>query len=225
MVKEKIDLLMVRENFEHDFSIIDARVSFKGGATIEITDTTYPKYLIHLYVYYGGEWIIYHHSVDFAPNQWFKGMNTKRRKWRWKVFAFEGDNLKLVFQHTYNEKGRVVEFVLDSESSMYDKAYVEKAIKFEKENECIVFVKSKYHEKLKKEFPDFGKILPLEENIFDVYASYEIKRHDIETKRENYWRTNKVWQYEGQAEITVDHTENWIEYPQEKVFEDIVNYE
>jgi hypothetical protein len=144
-----------------------------------------------------------------------------RQRWRLKIYAFEGEDLKQVFQETYNEEGKNVEFILDSESSKLDKIYIEKALVFEKENKCTVFIKTKYHEKLKKEFPNFNRIFDKDQELQNIYASYEIKRHEIETKRQNSFNTHKIWD-RSRAAITFNHTENWVEYKQEEVFEDII---
>lgn len=225
MVKEKIDLLLVREDFDWDVELINCSVNFIKEPFIEVNDEKYKNYLVQLYSFYNGEWIIYNHFWGLPPYHWFKGVSTRRHKWRWKVYAFEGDNLKLVYQHTYNEKDRNVELIFESESSNLDKIYLQKAIEFEKINQCKVFVKSKYYAKLKEWFPNFDRIYPPHETLQNIYASYEIKRHEIENKRQNYWYTNKFWQYEGECEITSEHKENWVEYKQEEVFEDIINYE
>ena len=118
-------------------------------------------------------------------------------------------------------EGKNVEFILDSESSKLDKIYIEKALVFEKENKCTVFIKTKYHEKLKKEFPNFNRIFDKDQELQNIYASYEIKRHEIETKRQNSFNTHKIWD-RSRAAISFNHTENWLEYKQEEVFEDII---
>jgi autotransporter strand-loop-strand O-heptosyltransferase len=229
MVKEKIDLLMVRENLNYDFYGINAIPSFKDGAKIEIYDTKYSKYLLHLYAYREGKWILFNEFIDLLPLHWARGGSTKREKWRWKIFAFDQDDLKLVYQYTYDETDKNIEFILDSESSIYDKEYVKKALAFEKENKCQVFIKSKFHKKLKKEFPDFERIFATEDDLtlIDIYASYKIKRHEIENRRYNYQYTYKLWMAseEGVPEINRYHRENWLEYRQEEVFDDIINYE
>lgn len=225
MVKEKIDLLMVRENFDHDFSLVNAGVTFKDHASISLNDFTYKRYLMQLFVYHSGEWVIYHEESNFGPTSWFKCHESKRRKWRFKLYGFEGDNVRLLLQKTYDEKNKNIEFIFDSEGYKYDKAYFQKALSFEEQNKCKVFIKSKFYQKLKKEFPDFPRIFSKDENLEDMYASYKIKRHEIETKRKNVWYTNKLWVNQARSDITFDHHENWVEYPQEQVFEDIINYE
>ena len=230
MVKEKIDLLMVRENLNYDFYGINAIPSFKDGAKIEIYDEKYSNYLVHLYARRGNDWILFHYFLNLKPFHWAKWDSTKREKWRWKVFAFEENNLKLVYQYTYDETDKNIEFILDSESSIYDKKYLEKAILFEKENKCQVFLRSKFHKKLKEEFPDFKRIFAPEESLslIDIYACYRIKRYSITNKNEtNYFYTNKIWMAaeQGIPEISRNHRQDWVEYKQEEVFDDIINYE
>jgi autotransporter strand-loop-strand O-heptosyltransferase len=221
MVKEKIDFLMASEQFEHDFSLINAEVSFKNTPYIAIHDTSSKRFLVHLLAYYGGEWVAVHEESNFLPHTYWQSFFTTRQRWRFKVYTFEGENLKLVLQETYNEKNKNIEFVLDSESSKLDKLYLEKALAFEKENNCTVFIKSKYHEKLKKEFPEFNRIFSKDQELQDIYSSYTIKRHEIENNRQNRWNTNKIWD-RGRTSITFNHNENWSEYRQEEVFEDII---
>lgn len=225
MVKEKIDLLIAREDISLDFSLVNAEVSFLNGPRIQINDSKYSVYLVQLFTYYAGEWIINYEDSNFAPFNWYKSAHTKRQKWRFKVFAFDGDSLRLVLQQTYNEKNKNVEFVLDSEGSKYDKVYIEKAISFAKENECNIFIKTKFYKKLRQDFPHFKNILSPDVILPDVYASYNIKRHEIESKRHDMWYTNKLWIDRARSDISVDHHENWTEYQQENVFDDIINYE
>jgi hypothetical protein len=35
--------------------------------------------------------------------------------------------------------------------------------------------------------------------------------------------SDKLWMNRGRADITVDHHENWVEYKQEDIFDDIIN--
>jgi hypothetical protein len=74
---------------------------------------------------------------------------------------------------------------------------------------------------LKKEFPNFNRIFDTDQELQNIYASYEIKRHEIENKRQNSFNTHKIWD-RRRAAVSYNHTENWLEYKQEKVFEDIV---
>jgi hypothetical protein len=212
---------MASEQFDHDFSLIDAEVNFKNTPYIAIHDANSKRFLVHLLAYYGGEWVTVYEESNFLPHSYWQSFFTTRQRWRFKVYAFEGENLKLVLQETYNEENKNIEFVLDSESSKLDKSYLEKALAFEKENNCTVFIKSKYHEKLKKEFPEFNRIFSKEQELQGIYCSYTIKRHEIENNRQNRWNTNKIWD-RGRASVTFNHNENWLEYKQEEVFEDII---
>lgn len=221
MVKSKIDMLIASEEFDHDFSLINAKVSFNKGPLIEIDDSRVESFLVNLLTYHGGEWVVNYENSRFLSTQHYKSFMSTRQRWRLKIYAFEGEDLKQVFQETYNEEGKNVEFILDSESSKLDKIYIEKALVFEKENKCTVFIKTKYHEKLKKEFPNFNRIFDKDQELQNIYASYEIKRHEIETKRQNSFNTHKIWD-RNRAAITFNHTENWVEYKQEEVFEDII---
>jgi len=225
MVKEKIDLLMVREGVEEDFSLVDATVSFLGSPKIQINEDKYKRYLVQLYTCYKGEWVIHFEDGNFPPKSWYQAFDTKRQKWRFKVFAFDGDSLRLLMQETYDEKGKNIEFIFDSEGSKYEIEYMKKAIAFEEQNKCTVHIRSKYHEILRNHFPNFKNIHKFEDSIPNIYASFKITRHEIESKRKDMWYTNKIWIEKARSDISYDHHENWTEYTQDYVFDDIINYE
>ena len=85
--------------------------------------------------------------------------------------------------------------------------------------------KTRFYKKLRQEFQHFKNILSPDVILPGVYASYNIKRHEIESKRHDMWYTNKLWIDRARSDISVDHHENWTEYQQENVFDDIINYE
>ena len=100
---------------------------------------------------------------------------------------------------------------------------MKKVLEFEKENQCRAVVTSKHHEKLKKTFPNFERLYPFDTKFGNIYASYDIKRHEIETKKTSVFGSEKLWMNRGRTDATVDHHENWLEYKQEDIFDDIIN--
>jgi autotransporter strand-loop-strand O-heptosyltransferase len=117
MVKEKINFLIKKEDSDYDFSDINAISSFFDGPKIEIRDARYKKYLIYLYVYREEKWILFNNFPDLSPFHWAKGTSNEKEKWRWKVFAFEENHLKLVYQYTYKDiKNKLQIFNSESEN-------------------------------------------------------------------------------------------------------------
>ena len=232
MVKEKIDQLVEKLNLgldpnksEEDFSLINAEASFLNGPKILIKDTKYKNYLVHLFYFYKGEWIGAHEDANVESGYSYESFISNRNKWRFKVYAHENNNIKLVYQKTYNEKGEKILIEFGTDSSDLEKVYLKKAIEFEKENECEVWIKSKYSDKLKLDFPNFNRFVSMKESFSGYYAYFNITRHEIETNRHDHQYSKKLWLNRGKPNITINHSENWIEYPQEELFEDIMNYE
>lgn len=223
MVKEKIDLLIANENIDLDIKLINAAVSFEDNVKIQISEKRYPSFLVQLLHFYNGEWVIYHEEHKAPQDYNFEFFASNRQKWKFRVYAFENQKIKLVFQETYDEKNKNILFKFDCESSEIEKTYLLKALEFEKENQCQVVITSKHHEKLKKAFPSFSRLYPNGTRFANIYASYTIKRHEIETKKFDIFGTNKLWINRGRSDVTVDHHENWAEYKQEAVFDDIIN--
>jgi autotransporter strand-loop-strand O-heptosyltransferase len=223
MVKDKIDLLISNENIDLDVKLINAKISFLESPHIEIFETRYPRYMVQLFHFHDNQWVIYHEEHNAPQNYNFKFFASNRQKWKVRIYAFENEKIKLVFQETYDEKNKNILFRFDSESSEVEKIYLKKVLEFEKENQCRAVVASKHHEKLKKAFPNFERIYPFETKFGNIYASYNIKRHEIETKKTSVFGSDKLWMNRGRADITVDHHENWVEYKQEDIFDDIIN--
>lgn len=223
MVKEKIDLLIANENIDLDLKLINAEATFNGNPRIKILDKTYPNFLVQLLHFYNNEWVIYHEEHNAPQDYNFYFYASNRQRWKFRVYAFENEKIKLVFQETYNEEGKNILFKFDSESSEVEKTHLLKALEFEKKNKCKVVITSKHHKKLKEAFPSFTRIYPEGTLFSDIYASYDIKRHEIQTKKQNVFGTEKLWMHRGRADVSTDHHENWCMYKQEDVFDDIIN--
>jgi hypothetical protein len=217
----------VKQNIEEngDFSLINAKASFFNGPAIEISDSRCVNYLVQLLYFYKGEWIVSYEGPNVESGFSYGSYITNRHKWKWLVYGYENQEIKLLFQKTYNEKDKRILIEFSTDSSELEKVYFAKAMKYQKENSCEVWIKSKYHKKLKEAFPNFVRFLKPSDNVDDVYAYYNITRNEIETKRFDHQYSKKLWANRARPNITVNHQENWIEYPQEELFEDIMNYE
>lgn len=223
MVKEKIDKLIIDENLDIDFSLINAKIQYYPTVRVDIFEKR-KRYLIQLLVKYNNEWVVNAEEViDGTTGCFYESYSTNRQLWKFRVYGFENDNLKLLLQNTYNEEGKNIVFDFDTESSKVEENYVLKSIEFEKENNCIIYIRSKYYKKLREVYPEFSRILNITHPIMGIYSRYRITRNEIETNRHDTFFTNKLWLNKGRIDITLNHNENWVEYKQEEVFDDIVN--
>lgn len=205
--------------------MINVKAEFFNKPKIKIEDTRCVNYLVQLLYFYKGEWIVSYEGPNVESRFSFGSYITNRHKWKWLVYGYENEQIKLLFQKTYDEKGKKIMLEFETDSSELEKVYFAKAMKYQKENSCEVWIKSKYHKKLQKAFPDFVRFLKPFENLEDAYAYYNITRNEIETNRFDNQYSKKLWANRARPNITINHQENWIEYPQEEVFEDIMNYE
>ena len=208
-----------------DFSTINAEISYNPTPHIVINDPTCDEYLLELYFKYRGRWTLSHSSYNFASDTFFSSYITTRNKRRFKVYGFVGDELKLLLQNTYDETGKRVVFNLHSESSKIDAAYISKAIEFQKQNCCIVFVKTRFSNLLKNSGNPFVEILDTSVDIENIYATFDIRRNETQTKTQFDSFSRKHWPQRGKSLETFDHQHNWMYYSQEDVFDDIINYE
>ena len=214
---------------DSDFSIINATVDYRNRAKITISDTAYDMYLVQVYIYYNNEWIIYHEEGYAINGYFFHAHTTIRHKWKFMVYGFDNDNIKLLLQNTYSEKNKNILFIFDTESSNIENEYVRKSLKFEKDNKCTIFIKSKFYNKLRKSFPDFNRIFDIQDTLdCNIYAAYTITQNEIATKKFDIEFNNNKFILQhggGLSNITHNHRENWMEYSQEDVFDDIINHE
>ena len=208
-----------------DFSTLNAEISYNPSPYIAINDPTCEEYLVQLDCMYKGAWVFSHSQHEFYAYTYFSSFVRTRNKWRFKVYGFVGDELRLLLQNTYDETGKKVVFTLHSESSKIDAAYISKAIEFQKQNCCIVFVKTKFHKLLKNLSNPFVEVVDVSTRIDDVYAAFDIRKNEILTHSHDDWMSKKIWPERGKVLQTFAHQHDWMYYSQEDVFDDIINYE
>ena len=208
-----------------DFSSINAEVSYNPSPKITINDSLCDEYLVQLWFKYRGKWVISHADYKFPAYNFFHSYITTRNKWRFKTYGFVGDAFKLLLQNTYDETGERVVFNLHSESSKIDAAYISKAIEFQKQNCCIVFVKTRFSNLLENLGNPFVKVVNPSVDINNIYATFDIRQNEILTKQHKDWTTHKHWPERGKSLETFNHQRDWLYYSQEDVFDDIIHYE
>ena len=207
------------------FSSLDAEVSYNPSPKITINDSLCDEYLVQLWFRYRDKWMLSHTDYKFPAHSFFSSYITARNKWRFKVYGFVGDTFKPLLQNTYDETGKKVVFNLHSESSKIDTAYISKAIEFQKQNCCIVFVKTRFSNLLENLGNPFVKVVNPSVDINNIYATFDIRKNEILTRQHKDCGTHKHWPERGKSLETFNHQHNWLYYSQEDVFDDIIHYE
>jgi len=222
-----------------DFATINTEISYNGYPCIAINDNKCNVYLMQLFYTYQDKWTLEHEDWGFQPYYCWRSFITLRNKWKVEIYGIVDDKLTILLRNTYNESGRNVVFVLDSESSTLDATYIKKAIKFQKQTHSFVFVKTRFHKLLKDMANPFVKVVGLSTNIENVYSTFRIRQNEILSNQSSCfkkiyfpksmsnsdWISDKHWPLRGKATATFDHQHDWMYYSPERVFDDIVYYE
>lgn len=206
---------------DSDFSHINANISYNPTPSIVVNDTRCDEYLVILYWLYKNEWMPMHYDYTFKPHVRWHSFITTRNKWKWKVYGFENQKITLLLEDTYNETKKNIVFNLFSESSEIDKEYISKAIKFQKENDCFVFVKTQFADLLKN---PFIKVVDKSFEVPNAYASFDIKRNEIFPDYGKKYSTQSC-PYRSKVLENFNHQRHWMDYSQTDLFDDIINYE
>jgi len=208
-----------------DFTTINAEVSYNGSPRIAINDNKCNVYLMQLFYTYQDKWTLEHDDTQFQPYHYWQSFTTLRNKWKVEIYGIVDDQLTILLRNTYNETGRRVVFVLDSESSSLDAICIKKAIEFQKQTYSFVFVKTRFYKLLKDMGNPFVKVVDLSTDIDNVYSTFNIRQNEILTNQHSDWISDKHWPIRGKAIETFDHQHNWMYYSPERIFDDIVYYE
>ena len=214
-----------RDTQDVDFTTINCEVSYNGSPYIAINDNKYNVYLMQLFYTYQDKWTIEHEDPQIPPYHWWRSFITLRNKWKVEIYGMVGDKFTMLLRNTYNETGKRVVFVLDSESSALDAIYIKKAIEFQKQTCSFVFVKTRFYRLLKDMENPFVKVVDLSTDIESVYSTFNKRQNEILTNQHSDWISNKHWPIRGKATETFDHQHNWMYYSPERIFDDIVYYE
>ena len=106
--------------------MINAKAEFINGPKIKIEDTRCVNYLVQLLYFYKGEWIVSYEGPNVESGFSFGSYITNRHKWKWLVYGYENEQIKLLFQKTYDEKGKKIMLEFETDSSELEKVYFAK---------------------------------------------------------------------------------------------------
>lgn len=211
-----------------DFSKINHRITFNLGPKIEIFDTHSPVYLIEYYEWFGDDWALIYTNHNIKAFHWFKHNKAFRTKWQIKIWGVENELPVLLTQHTYNEENKNVLLKFEYPSYKIHKAWFEKAIKYMEKTGVNLFIESKYAKKLKNEFDTNITLINKTDNfdgfinLNQIYATYEIFRHEIQSKSFNSWESDGIFENHANHYKSFQHRNDWIKFSNEELIDDIL---
>jgi len=185
-----------------DFSLINSRITFHDGCTVDILDDYSESYLVEFLEKddYGEDWLHikgYHgiqkyHYLHFSPKQYAV-------KWRINIYGWKDDRVKHLQQYTYNHFNKKILLIFKSDSIKEQKTWISYLVKMIKKYKCSFFVVSNDSEKLfspDKNIKIVDTIPKNYQNIFD--ASYDI---GISNKYNNYESLPDITFYPSEMNI------------------------
>ena len=211
-----------------DFSKINANITFNVGPKIEVLDNHSPVYLIEYYEWFNNDWALIYTNHNIKPFHWFKHNKAFRTKWQIKIWGVENELPVLLTQHTYNEENKNVLLKFEYPSYKIHKAWFEKAIKYMEKTGVNLFIESKYAEKLKNEFDTNITLINKTDNfdgfinLNQIYATYEIFRHEIQSKSFNWWESDGIFENHANHYKSFQHRNDWIKFSNEELIDDIL---
>lgn len=211
-----------------DFSKINHRITFNLGPKIEIFDTHSPVYLIEYYEWFGDDWALIYTNHNIKAFHWFKHNKAFRTKWQIKIWGVENELPVLLTQHTYNEENKNVLLKFEYPSYKIHKVWFEKSIKYMEKTGVNLFIESKYAKKLKNEFDTNITLINKTDNfdgfinLNQIYATYEIFRHEIQSKSFNSWESDGIFENHANHYKSFQHRNDWIKFSNEELIDDIL---
>ena len=211
-----------------DFSKINANITFNVGPKIEVLDNHSPVYLIEYYEWFNNDWALIYTNHNIKPFHWFKHNKAFRTKWRIKIWGLDNDLPILLTQHTYNEVGKNILLRFDYPSYKVQKVWFEKSIKFMADTNSKIYVESKYANQLREDFE--SKIVVLNKisdydlflNFNEIYATYEIQRHEIQSSSFNWWESDAIFENHADHYKSYYHPNDWIKLSNDELIDDIL---
>lgn len=212
------------EEFNYD-------VSFIYGPRVDLLSHHSKKYLIEFYERFGEDWALVHTEHRMDPFTWFAYVRNFRTEWRIKIWGWR-DKPVLLADHTYNEQDRKV--YLHFESNRFDVQlnWLMKAKQFASETGAQLIIETKFKQRLQSTLPvgvnislvdktdKVSRELYISQN--GIYAMYFIGRKDIQSKAQNWWESDGIFENHGRHYKSFDHPVDWVSIPDEQLFESIL---
>lgn len=205
---------------------INAKCTFNLGPRVEILDNFCHSYLVEYYESLGNDWALVHSWHDVKAFNWYLYNRKFRTKWKIKIWGWEKDFPVLVLEHLYCEENQNVAFLFEHHNYEVNKEWARRAIEFRNKERCHLVISSKFWERLTEEFRNervrFVPDLCEEKNL---YATYEIKRHDIQTSTESWWESDVIYENHSKAYKSWYIPIDWVSISNEEIFNVIIGNE
>ena len=108
MVKEKIDLLInhkenrIESKKENDESPVKIETDFSAGVKIKINDDRYKKYIVRLYYFWRGEWLLFFQDDCAACGFEYENC-INSFDWKCIIYKYENKKLDSIYEKTHNQ--------------------------------------------------------------------------------------------------------------------------
>jgi hypothetical protein len=204
---------------------INAECSFNYGPRVDVLDEFHYSYLVEFYENLGDDWSLVHSWFDLKAFHYYVYRRYFRTRWKIKVWAWENDEPVLVVEHLYCEENKNIGFEFEHNSYKVQKKWTEKALKFKDRNRCQIIISSKFYKKLSEDFCDEKVIFVENLDRDSLYATYEIKRHDIQSNTENWWESDLIYEAHSKAYKSWYIPVDWVTLSSEDIFDAIIGDE
>ena len=200
----------------------DCYAEFIDGPCIHVLDGQSEFYLVEIFEKIGNSWGVVNTCHDIKPFHYYKYARRFRTDWKVAVWGWENETPVKIFEHVFDEKGKNVLLKFVDYSFNVQSKWVRSAFLYREKTGCNLIIETKFKDRLIDEFGenicDF--VFPGESQIEDLYASFEIKKFDIQSRSESWWESDLIFENHAKAYKTWDIPVDWVSIPNE----DIIKY-
>ena len=211
-----------------DLNKINCKMSFNVGPKLEVIDDKYPVYLIEFYEWFKDDWALIYSDHNFKSMHWYKHSKSFRTKWMVRVYGVENELPYLGYEHIYDETNKNILLIFDYPMFEVEKVWLQKAIEFKAKFKCNLFIESKFSSRLEQHNSNnvflVSKITNLETFISanNIYATYEISRHEIQSKTWDFWESGEIFENHAHHYKSFNHPSDWIKFANEDLIDNIL---
>tara|TARA_A100001515_G_scaffold107224_1_gene88007 strand:- start:2119 stop:2769 length:651 start_codon:yes stop_codon:yes gene_type:complete len=212
-------------------SSIKVKTEWKPNPCLTIDDDTCDLYAINLYVFHNNEW----YNISGMPNLKNKHFFTNhfefRMKWRFKVWGYVNEELKLLHDEIYNEENKQVSIYFDNYIYSSHEKWMIQSLSLAQKYKFKPIIVSRFSKKLKNKFSNNENLIFSEQEYKEKqienlsYAKYMIKRNVMDFNTLNDWETGGIFSNCSLFFKSWQHKRNWTSMTDEELFNDIMNYE
>lgn len=211
-----------------NFQFFDSHINWCRGPELHIYDSSCQNYAVAFNQFINNQWCNIHSFFDFKPNIFFKTNYKYRIKWQIKVWKYT-DSLIQVLEETYDETNKNICLIFKNDDYEAHKSWFIKSVKLQLENRFNLFIISKFHDRLKKDFRNYHAFISdISENISifeqenNIYATYIIDRNELLAKGGIDWNSDKIFLNHTNPSRSWDHPNDWLGKTYDQIYDDII---